>query len=60
MYEHRCMKSTKKLYKSSVKCDSKQQYKDIFESGMVSTTGVFTYNVSISPVPSVAVKVLVQ
>ena len=29
MYEHRCLKNIKKLYKTTVKCEYQQQYKAI-------------------------------
>ena len=32
MYEHRCLENIKKLYKTAVKYDDQQQYKDIIEA----------------------------
>ena len=49
MYEHRCLENIKRLYKTAGKCDDQQQYKDILEETMVSTTEVCTDNSHISP-----------
>ena len=56
LYEHRCLKNIKKLYKSARKCDDQHQYKAIIEAAMVSTTGRFTENSQMSPGPSATVK----
>ena len=37
LYGHRCLKNTKKLYKTAGKCDDQNQYKTIIEAAMVST-----------------------
>ena len=47
MYEHRYLKNTKKLYKSSGKCDYEQNYKAIIEAAMVTTTEVCNVNIPI-------------
>ena len=44
MYEHRCLENIKNLYKTSWKCDDQQQYKEVIEASMVSTTEEFTDN----------------
>ena len=49
VYAHKFLENIKKLYKKSGKCDDQQQFKDILEAAMVSTTGVFTDNSPISP-----------
>ena len=46
----------KKLYKSSGKCDEKQQYKAMIESAMVSNPEGSTYNSPISPRKYVSIK----
>ena len=56
MYEHRFLKTIKKLYKPDGKCDNQNQYKAILEAAMVSTTERFTENSPISPGPYVTVK----
>ena len=56
MYEHRCLKNIKKLYKYSGKCDDKQQYKVILEAKMVSTPDEFTGNGPMPPSLFVIVK----
>ena len=55
-YEHRFLENINKLYKSYGKFDNQQQYKDIIEAEMISTTEIFTDNIPISPGPSVTVK----
>ena len=47
------MENIKKLYKYARTCDDQHQYKAILEAEMVSNTKGFTYNGSISPVPSI-------
>ena len=42
MYEHICLENINKLYTSDGKWDNQQQYKDILEAAMVSTTERFT------------------
>ena len=44
IYEHRCLESNKKSYKSAGKCDYQQQYKAIIEAEMASTTEGFIDN----------------
>ena len=56
MYEHRCLENIKKLYKSGGKFDDQQQYRDITESAMVSTSEVFTDNSPMLPRKYVTVK----
>ena len=36
LFEHRCIKNIKKLYKYAWKCDDQQQFKDILDATMVS------------------------
>ena len=50
--EHKCLENIKKLYKEAGKCDEKQQFKDILESDMFSTTEGFTNDSPISPMKS--------
>ena len=52
IYEHKCLENIKKLYKQPGKCDDQQQFKDILESAIVSTPGVFTDNSPIYPITS--------
>ena len=49
IYEHKCLENIKKLYKQAGKCDDQQQFKDILEADMVSTTEGFTDKIPISP-----------
>ena len=49
IYEHKCLENIKKLYKQAGKCDDQKKFKDILDSGMVSTPEVFTDNSPISP-----------
>ena len=49
IYEHRCLKNIKKLYKYAGKCDDQQQYKVIIEAEMVSTHEEITENSPMSP-----------
>ena len=56
MHEHRCLENIKKLYKSSVKCDDQNNYKEIIEVAMVYTPEGFTENSPISPSQYVTVK----
>ena len=56
LYEHICLGNINKLYKSDGKCDNQQQYKDIIEAAMVSTSEEITEKISMShstyvPVP---------
>ena len=44
MYEHRCLKNIKKLYKSAGIRDDKKRHKAIIEASMVSTPKGFTEN----------------
>ena len=50
------LENNNKLYKTSRKCDNKQQYKNILEAAMVSNLEGFTDNSSMSPSPLMAVK----
>ena len=52
-YEKKCLINIKILYKQSGKCDNQQQFKDIFEAAMVSTSERFTNNSPISPMTSI-------
>ena len=56
LYEHKCIENIKKLYKQAGKCDDQQQFKDIIEAAMVSTTEGFTDDSTISPMTSTPVK----
>ena len=56
IYEHKCLKNINKLYKQDGKCDDHQQFKDILEVDMVSTTEGFTDNIPISPTTSTPIK----
>ena len=40
-FEHRCMNNTKKIYQHAGKCDDQQNFKDIIESALLSTTEGF-------------------
>ena len=48
-FEHRCLKNIRKLYEHAGKCDNQQQFKDILEATMVSSTEIFTDNSPRSP-----------
>ena len=50
----------RKLYKYADKCDDQQQYTDIIESAMVSTTEGLTNNSPLKLGPYVTVKIIVQ
>ena len=56
IYEHKCLKNIKTLYKQSGKCDNQKQLKDILEAVMAFTPERFTYNSHISPMTSTKVK----
>ena len=56
MYEHRCLESIKKLYKSSGKCNDQQHYNSIIKASMVTTTKELTENSPMSLRKSVTVK----
>ena len=56
LYEHKCFENIKKIYKHAGKCDEHQQFKDILEAAMVSTTEGFNYDSPISPMASTPVK----
>ena len=56
IYEHKCLKNIKRLYKQVGKCDDQQKFKDILEASMVSTTEGFTNNSPISPMKPTPVK----
>ena len=49
VYEHKYIENIKRLYKQAGKCDYQQQFKDILEAAIVSTTEGFTDNNPISP-----------
>ena len=49
LYEHRCLKIIKKLYKQAGKCDDQQQFKDILEADVVYTIERLTYDSLITP-----------
>ena len=49
IYEHKCLENIKNIYKQAGKCDKQQQFKDILEAAIVSTTKVFTNEIPISP-----------
>ena len=56
IYEHKCLENIKNIHKQAGKCDKQQQFKDIIEATMVSTTEGFTYNSPISTITSTPVK----
>ena len=56
IYEQKCLENITKLYKQSGYCDDYQQFKDILEATMVSTTGKITNNSTISSSTSTPVK----
>ena len=58
LFEHICLKNTKKLYKPSAKNDDQQQLKDILVAAMVSAPEVFTYNTPIYPMTPPTLKKL--
>ena len=58
LYEHKCLKKIKNVYKHAGKCDYQKQFKDIIEADMFSTTEVFTNNSTISPMTSTPAKKL--
>ena len=58
LFEHRCIKNIKKLYQHAGKCDDQQQFRDILEAAMISTTKVFTNNSTRSPMTPTQVKKL--
>ena len=49
LFIHICLQNINKLYKHAGKCNNQQQFKDIIETAMVSTTGLFTDTSPISP-----------
>ena len=50
LFEHKYLQNIKKLYKHAGKCEDKQQFKDIFESAMVSNPELFNNKSPISPI----------
>ena len=50
----------KKLYKTSGKCERKQQYKEMIESALVPTPEEFSDNSKMTHNPSVSTKILMQ
>ena len=49
IFEQRYLQNIKKLYKHAEKCDNQQQFKDVLEAAMVSTTEGINDNTSIYP-----------
>ena len=43
-FEHRCMKSIKKIYQHAGKCDDQQNLKDIIDAAIISTLEGVTDN----------------
>ena len=56
IYEHKCLKKIKTLYKQSGNCDKQQQFKDMLEAAMAYTPKVSTDNSPISPMKPTPVK----
>ena len=56
IYEHKCLENIKILYKQAGKCDNQQQFKDIIEADIVSTSEGLTNNSPISTMTSTPVK----
>ena len=56
LYEHRCLKNIKNLYKTAGKFQYQQQYKEMIEVEFVSTSEVFTNKSTTKPNPSVSTK----
>ena len=56
LYEHKCLQNINKLYTHDGKWDDQQQFKDILEDAMVSTTEGFIDNNTTSPMKSTPVK----
>ena len=56
IYEHKCLKNIKKLYKQAGKCDDQQKFKDILEAAMVFTPKGITENSPIFPMTSTPFK----
>ena len=56
LFEHKCLQNINKLYKHAGKCDDQQQFEDILEDAMVSTTEGFTDNSTRSPMIPTPVK----
>ena len=56
IYEHKCLENIKTLYKQAGKCDDQQQFENILEDAMVSTTEGFTSDSPISPTTSTPAK----
>ena len=56
LYEHKCLQNINKLYTHDGKWDDQQQFKDIIEDAMVSTTEGFIDNSTIYPMKSTPVK----
>ena len=43
-FEHRCMNNIKQIYQHAGKCDDQQNFKDIIDAGILSTTEGVTDN----------------
>ena len=56
IYEQKCLKNIKILYKQSGKGDDQQKFQDILEADMVYTPKGFTDNSPISPMKSTSIK----
>ena len=56
LFEHKCIKNINKIYKHAGKCDNQQQFKDILEANIVSTTEGLTYKNLRSPMIPAPVK----
>ena len=56
LFEHKFLENIKELYKHAGNCDDQQQFKDILESAMVSTSEVFAGNSPRSPMTPTSVK----
>ena len=56
IFEHRCMKNTKKIYQHTGKFDDQQNLKDILESALLSNPEGFTDNSPNVHIPSTPFK----
>ena len=56
LFKHRCLQNIKNLYKHAGKWEDQQQFKDILEATIVSTTEVFTDNSPTYPMKTTPVK----
>ena len=55
IYLKKKLENIKKLYKHAGKCDNQKQFKDIFETAMVSTPEGFIDDIPVSPMTSTSV-----